>query len=135
MDEMRKELLAALGYSQKAIRVLEEEAHYGELPHPTVHVKHQAGCGDVLFLDLLIDDNTIRDAAYQFVGCSGLQASASALTEMVIGKAVEAVEHIDTNDIVGWLEGIPKNKYECAEAASVTLHKAISEWRKIMEPA
>jgi NifU-like protein involved in Fe-S cluster formation len=135
MDEMRKELLAALGYSRKAIRVLEEELHYGELPHPTVHVKHQAGCGDILFLDLSIDENTIRDAAYQFVGCSGLQASASALTEMIIGRPVEEIENIAMKDIVGWLEGIPENKYECAESASITLHKALKEWRKIKEPA
>lgn len=129
MDAMRKELLAALGYSAKAITLLDEELHYGELPAPTVHVKHQAGCGDILFLDLDIADGVIRDAAFKFVGCSGLQASASGLTEMVIGKAVTDVEHIGMRDIVDWLGGIPENKYECAESASITLHKAIAAWR------
>lgn len=129
MDAMRKELLAALGYSEKAIQVLDEERHYGELPRPTVHVKHQAGCGDILFLDLDIRDGVIHDAAFQFVGCSGLQASASGMTEMVIGKPVAEVEHLAMRDIVDWLEGIPENKYECAESASITLHKAIAAWR------
>jgi NifU-like protein involved in Fe-S cluster formation len=129
MDAMRKELLAALGYSDKAILMLDEERHYGELSRPTVHVKHQAGCGDILFLDLDIQDGVIRDAAFQFVGCSGLQASASGLAEMIVGKPVTEVEHIAMRDIVDWLEGIPENKYECAEAASITLHKAIAAWR------
>ena len=135
MDAMRKELLAALGYSEKAILMLEEERHYGALPRPTVHVKHQTGCGDILFLDLDIQDGIIRDAAFRFVGCSGLQASASGLTEMIIGKRVTDVEHISTHDIVDWLEGIPENKYECAEAASITLRKAIAAWRGELQEA
>ena len=135
MDEMRKELLAALGYSAKAIGLLEQELHYGELGSPTVQVKHQAGCGDILFLDLHIEAGTIRDAAFKFVGCSGLQASASGLTEMIIGKRVEEVEYLQMRDIVDWLEGIPENKFECAEAASITLHKAIAAWRAQKENA
>ena len=130
MDEMRKELLAALGYSPKAISVLEKETHYGELDNPTVHVEHKAGCGDILLLSLNIDGGLITDAAFQFVGCSGLQASAEGLTEMIIGKRIDEVEHIDTMDIVNWLEGIPENKYECAESASITLRKAIEEYRR-----
>ncbi len=135
MDTMRKELLAALGYSDKAIGLLEQELHYGELHAPTVHVRHQAGCGDILFLDMNIEEGVIREAAFKFVGCSGLQASASGLTEMIIGKRVEDVEHIEMRDIVDWLEGIPENKFECAESASITLHKAIAAWRKQKESA
>ena len=130
MDDMRKELLAALGYSAKAIGILEDEPHYGIMENPTVHVQHQAGCGDVLFLSLRISDGEIEDAAFQFVGCSGLQASASAMTEMIIGKRVEEVENLRMQDIVDWLEGIPENKYECAESACITLHKAIQEYRR-----
>jgi len=131
MDEMRKELLSALGYSDKAIHLLDTELHYGVMENPTVHVKHQAGCGDVLFLSLDLDGELIRDAAFQFVGCSGLQSSASALTEMIIGKRIPEVEGIRMIDVVKWLEGIPENKYECAEAASITLRKAIEHWREM----
>lgn len=131
MDETRKELLSALGYSDKAIDLLEKELHYGEMENPTVHVKHQAGCGDVLFLSLDIDGEVIRDAMFKFVGCSGLQSSASALTEMIIGKRIPEVEGMAMMDVVNWLGGIPENKYECAEAASITLQKAIDSWREL----
>jgi nitrogen fixation NifU-like protein len=127
---MRKELLSALGYSATAIRLLDEETHYGIIENPTVHVKHQAGCGDVLFLSLDLDGDLIRDAAFQCVGCSGLQSSASAMTEMIIGKRIPEIENLSMMYIVYCLGGIPENKYECAEAASVTLKKAIETWRE-----
>lgn len=129
MDEMRKELLRVLGYSDKAIGLLEAEAFYGEMEQPTVSVRHQAGCGDVLMLDLRIEDGIIRDAAFRFVGCSGLQASASGVAEMIIGMPVDEAERIEMRDIVHWLGGIPENKFECAEASSITLKKAIEEYR------
>lgn len=130
MDEMRKELLKTLGYSDKAIEVLESEIHYGEIAEPTVRVRHQAGCGDVLMLDLRIEDNIIRDTAFRFVGCSGMQASASGMAEMIIGMSIDEAEKIEMEDIVRWLEGIPANKFECAQASSITLRKAIEEYRK-----
>ncbi len=131
MDEMRKELLKTLGYSDKAIEVLESEIHYGEIAEPTVHVRHQAGCGDVLMLDLRIEDNIIRDAAFRFVGCSGMQASASGMAEMIIGLSIDEAEKIEMEDIVRWLEGIPSNKFECAQASSITLRKAIEQYRNM----
>lgn len=130
MDELRKEMLKVLGYSDKAIGVLESEIHYGELPDATVRVRHQAGCGDVLMLDLRIDDGIIRDASFRFVGCSGMQASASGMSEMIIGRHIDEAERIETMDIVDWLEGLPESKYECAEASSKTLHEAIAEYRE-----
>lgn len=129
MDNMRKELLKVLGYSDKAVGVLESELHYGELDNPSVQVRHQANCGDVLMLDLRIDGDIIREAAFRFVGCSGLQASASGVAEMIIGMSIDEAERIDTQDIVEWLGGIPVNKYECAEASSLTLREAIAEYR------
>lgn len=129
MDELRKEMLKVLGYSDKAIGVLASEIHYGELPDPTVSVRHQAGCGDVLMLDLHIDEGVIRDAAFRFVGCSGMQASASGMSEMIIGRHIDDAECIETMDIVRWLEGLPESKYECAEASSLTLREAIAAYR------
>ncbi|MBR9979307.1 MAG: iron-sulfur cluster assembly scaffold protein [Bacteroidetes bacterium] len=130
MDAMRKEMLRILGYSGKAVDVLEAELHYGEIGNATLQAKHQAGCGDVLILDLRIEDAVIRDAAFRFVGCSGIQASASAMTELIIGMTVDEAEKLTMQDIIAWLDGIPENKYECAEAAEKTLRTALAEYRQ-----
>lgn len=129
MDDLRKELLRVIGYSDKAVDVLAAELHLGALEHPTVSVRHQDGCGDVLMLDLDIEHDTIRDAAFSIVGCSGLQACASGMTEMIIGNSVDAAERVTGADIVAWLDGIPEAKFECAEASSMTLREAIAKYR------
>ena len=92
-------------------------------------VRHQDGCGDVLMLDLDIEHDTIRDAAFSIVGCSGLQACASGMTEMIIGNSVDEAERMTGADIVAWLDGIPEAKFECAEASSMTLREAIAKYR------
>lgn len=129
MDDPRKEMLRTLGYSEKAIGVLDAELHYGELADPTVQVRHQAGCGEILILDLLIENDVIQDAAFRFVGCSGLKATASGLSEMIIGLTIEEAERIGVHEIVNWLEGIPRNKYESAETSRLTLRKALEKYR------
>lgn len=129
MDEMRKELLKVIGYSDKAVDVLDADLHCGEMQDPTVSVRHQDSCGDVLMLDLRIESDTIHDVAFRIVGCSGLQATASGMAALVIGMSVDKAERIGPHDVVSWLEGIPANKFECAEAACLTLREAIEEYR------
>ncbi|MFZ1730908.1 MAG: iron-sulfur cluster assembly scaffold protein [Bacteroidota bacterium] len=130
MDDMRKEMLAALGYSEKAVGVLDSELHYGELRDPTVRLRYEAGCGDILILDLRIEDDIIRDAGFVFVGCSGLKSSASGLSEMIIGLHIDEAKKIDLHELVRWLEGIPQNKYDCAKMACAALGKAIAKHRE-----
>lgn len=129
MDNTRKEFLEALGYSPKAIDILDRELHIGDMPTPTTHVRHQAQCGDVLMLSLRIEHDIIVDAVFQYAGCAGLQASASGMTEMILGMHVDEAERLDVPDIIGFLEGIPENKHECAEASRNTLRKAIADYR------
>jgi nitrogen fixation protein NifU and related proteins len=129
MDEQRKEFLFALGYAPKAIDVLERELHLGVLDNATTQTRHQAGCGDVLELWLRIEDDVIQDAAFQYAGCAGLQASASGMTDLIIGMPVGEAERLDVVDIIGFLGAIPQNKYECAEASRDTLRNAIAQYR------
>ena len=46
-------------------------------------------CGDEVTLRVHIDGSVVRDVSYDAVGCSISQASASVLTDLVIGKPVE----------------------------------------------
>ena len=50
-------------------------------------------CGDELTLRVHLDDGVVGDVSYDAVGCSISQASASVLTDLVIGRPVgEAME-------------------------------------------
>ena len=63
---------------------------------------------------------------FEYIGCAGLQSCASALIELIRGKSIDFASRIEIDDIIVFLEGIPKQKYECAEIARDTLRKAIN---------
>ncbi|RQV98974.1 MAG: hypothetical protein EH225_12325, partial [Calditrichaeota bacterium] len=75
-------------------------------------------------------DDIIMDAAYEYIGCAGLQATASALTEMIKGKSIDSISSITVEDIINYLEGLPKQKLDCAVLASSTLQKALELYKK-----
>ena len=130
MDEVRQQLLEAMGFSHKAISILEKNVNMYTMENPSISEKHQGSCGDILFLSLKINEEYIQDAAYEYIGCAGLQACASALTEMIKGIEINEATTFEVKDIIDYLEGIPQQKYECAEISRDTLRKAITKWKE-----
>lgn len=122
--------------------------HFGKLPHTT----HSAEginplCGDKLKLYLdVADDDTIRDAAFEGSGCAISVASASLLTDMIVGlEANQAIRYFEavTAHLVGdgtiqgrtpvdlgklrALEGVREfpARVKCATLAWHALHSAL----------
>lgn len=129
METTRNKLLIDMGFSEKAVSILEQELNMGTMTNPSITEQHQDSCGDILFLSLRIDGDIINDAMYEYIGCTGLQSCASALTEMIKGKSINQANEINIEEIIAYLEGIPQEKYECAEIARDTLRKAIHNWK------
>lgn len=128
MDNTREQLLEAMGFSNKAIEILDQNLNIGTMEDPSVKAQHQGSCGDILMLSLKIDDDMIKDAKYEYIGCAGLQACASAMTEMVKEKKTDIACKIEIDDIIEYLVSIPPAKYECAEIARDTLRQALSTY-------
>lgn len=61
--------------------VLAESSFTVDMNNPT--------CGDVIHLTLAIEDNMVKDAKFEGEGCSISMASASMMTQLIIGKTVE----------------------------------------------
>ena len=74
----------------------------GTLEQPThSHEEHNPLCGDVIRIDLHInEDNIIDQVAFKGKGCAISQASASMLTEMIKGKTLEEAKKIGKEDIL-----------------------------------
>jgi nitrogen fixation NifU-like protein len=130
VDEVREQLLMKMGFSAKAISILDQNLNMGKMDDASVSAQHQGACGDILFLFLKIDQEIISAASFEYIGCAGLQACASALTALVKGLPVEKAEKLEVKDIIDYLESIPQRKYECAEISRDALRKAIQTWRQ-----
>ena len=128
MDKIRQKLLVDMGFSEKAVSILDQNLNMGSMDQPSISVQHQGSCGDILFLSLRISDDVIVDAKYEYIGCAGLQSCASALTQMIKGKTFAEAKQIEVKHIIDYLKGIPAQKYECAEIAWDTLYQAIEKW-------
>jgi nitrogen fixation NifU-like protein len=51
-------------------------------------------CGDEVTLRVRLDGDTVADISYEAVGCSISQASASVLTDLLIGKPIGAAMNV-----------------------------------------
>ena len=91
--------------------------NFGHLENPTVSAEElNPLCGDVIRMELRVDDTGIvREVRFSGKGCAISQASASMLTESVIGMPLEEVAKL-SKDVV--LEnvgiGISPTRMKCA---------------------
>lgn len=74
----------------------------GELdPHDYSYQDDNPLCGDVIRVDLRVDDDdTITEAAFSGEGCAISQASADLLTESLVGKSLQEVRDMTKDDVL-----------------------------------
>lgn len=74
----------------------------GELdPHDYSYQDDNPLCGDVIRVDLRVDDDdTITEAAFSGEGCAISQASADLLTESLVGKSLQEVKDMTKDDVL-----------------------------------
>ena len=94
-------------YRDQIIDHYQNPRNHGTLEHPDIsYEEDNPVCGDHIRIDLKVDDGIVTDARFAGHGCSISQASASMLTEDIIGKSLEEVRQIGKEHVLDML-GIP----------------------------
>ena len=86
-------------------------------------------CGDVMKLQIKVEDGVITDAKFKTYGCGSAIASSSLVTEWVKGKTLDQAQEIKNTDIAQEL-ALPPVKIHCSILAEDAIRAAIDDYRK-----
>ena len=121
-----------MAYSEKVID------HYKEPRNVGSFTKEEEGvgtglvgapeCGDVMKLQIKVENNQIVDAKFKTFGCGSAIASSSLATEWVKGKSVDDAMAIQNTEIVEELS-LPPVKIHCSVLAEDAIKAAIADYK------
>ncbi|MCB9774170.1 MAG: Fe-S cluster assembly scaffold IscU [Nitrospiraceae bacterium] len=86
-------------------------------------------CGDVMKLQIKVENDTIVDAKFKTFGCGSAIASSSLATEWLKGKTLEDAQKIKNTDIVHELN-LPPVKIHCSVLAEDAIKAALGDYQK-----
>ena len=85
-------------------------------------------CGDVMKLQIKVEDDIITDAKFKTYGCGSAIASSSLVTEWVKGKTLDQASTIKNTAIAQEL-ALPPVKIHCSILAEDAIKAAIKDYR------
>lgn len=96
-----------------------------------IHTEKNLSCGDVITLELHLNGEIIDDIRWSGEGCAISQAAMSMLAEELIGKNLNDIDALNSDDIRTML-GVPisTRRLKCALLSLHTLKNAIHGLKK-----
>jgi nitrogen fixation NifU-like protein len=85
-------------------------------------------CGDVMKLQIKVQDGIITDARFKTYGCGSAIASSSLVTEWVKGRTLAQAAEITNSEIAGEL-ALPPVKIHCSILAEDAIKAAIIDYK------
>lgn len=86
-------------------------------------------CGDVMKLQIKVEDGVITDAKFKTYGCGSAIASSSLVTEWVKGKTLDQAGQIKNSEIAEEL-ALPPVKIHCSILAEDAIKAAVEDYKK-----
>ena len=121
-----------MAYSEKVIDHYENPRNVGSLPKDDPDVGTgmvgAPACGDVMKLQIKVEDGIITDARFKTYGCGSAIASSSLVTEWVKGKTLDQAQEIKNTEIATEL-ALPPVKIHCSILAEDAIKAAIEDYR------
>jgi nitrogen fixation NifU-like protein len=86
-------------------------------------------CGDVMRLQIQVENDIIVDAKFKTYGCGSAIASSSLLTEWVKGVTIDKASQIKNTEIATEL-ALPPVKIHCSVLAEDAIKAAVQNYRE-----
>ena len=121
-----------MAYSEKVIDHYQNPKNVGTLDKSKSNVGTglvgAPECGDVMRLQIEVNDNVITDAKFKTFGCGSAIAASSLATEWLKGMTLEEAVKMDNMDLVEELN-LPPVKIHCSVLAEDAIKSAINDYR------
>jgi len=121
-----------MAYSEKVIDHYENPRNVGSFPKDDSSVATgmvgAPACGDVMKLQIKVEDGIITDAKFKTYGCGSAIASSSLVTEWVKGKTLDEAGAIKNAEIAEEL-CLPPVKIHCSILAEDAIKAAVADYR------
>ena len=126
-----------MAYSDKVIDHYENPRNVGSFDKndPTVGtgMVGAPACGDVMKLQIKVEDGVIIDARFKTYGCGSAIASSSLVTEWIKGKTLDQAGSIKNSEIAEEL-ALPPVKIHCSILAEDAVKAAVNDYRNRNSP-
>lgn len=118
-------------YSDKVMDHFANPRNVGEIENASGSgTVGNAKCGDIMKMDILVEDNVIVDVKFKTFGCGAAIATSSMATELVKGKTIEEALQLTNKAVAEALDGLPPVKMHCSLLAEEAIHAAIEDYQK-----
>jgi nitrogen fixation protein NifU and related proteins len=119
-------------YSEKVIDHYQNPRNVGSLDKSAENVGTGVvgapECGDVMKLQIQVEDGVITDAKFKTFGCGSAIASSSLATEWLKGRKISDAGEIKNTDIAAEL-ALPPVKIHCSVLAEDAIRQAIADFQ------
>ena len=120
-----------MAYSDKVIDHYENPRNVGKFDANDLDIGTgmvgAPACGDVMKLQIKVEDGIITDAKFKTYGCGSAIASSSLVTEWVKGKTLDQAGQIKNSQIAEEL-ALPPVKIHCSILAEDAIKAAIKDY-------
>jgi len=121
-----------MAYSDKVLDHYDNPRNVGSLdkndPSVGTGMVGAPACGDVMKLQIKVEEGIITDAKFKTYGCGSAIASSSLVTEWVKGKTLDQAYAIKNSEIANEL-ALPPVKIHCSILAEDAIKAAINEYQ------
>jgi nitrogen fixation NifU-like protein len=122
-----------MAYSEKVVDHYENPRNVGSFakddPDVGTGMVGAPACGDVMKLQIRVEDGVITDARFKTYGCGSAIASSSLVTEWVKGKTLEQAQTISNSEIAAEL-ALPPVKIHCSILAEDAIKAAVEDYKQ-----